>query len=48
MRKPDAILVAASKPSAPNGSRSDTPIELICAALVLAVLVLAARIISVW
>jgi hypothetical protein len=48
MRKPDAILIAARKASAPSGSRSDTPIELICAALALAVLVLAARIISVW
>ncbi|HEV7637220.1 MAG TPA: hypothetical protein VGO54_17495 [Bradyrhizobium sp.] len=48
MRKPGAAFIAARKPSAPRRSRSDTPIELICAALALALLVLVARIFSVW
>jgi hypothetical protein len=48
MRKLEAILITARKTSASRVGRSDTPIELICAALALAVLVLAARIISVW
>jgi hypothetical protein len=48
MRKPDAVSVAARKTSAPPGNRSDAPIELICVALALALLVLAARIASSW
>ena len=44
MRKSDAAFIAARK----TGARSDTPIELICAALTLALLVLTTRIISVW
>jgi hypothetical protein len=48
MRKSDAVSVAARKTSALPGTRSDTPIELICGALALALLVLAARIISSW
>jgi hypothetical protein len=48
MRKPDAASVAARKTSLPAGSRGDTPTELVCLALALALLVLAARIASVW
>jgi hypothetical protein len=45
MRKPDA---AAAKPSPRSGLRGDTPTELICLALALALVVLAARIASIW
>ena len=48
MRKSDAVPVAARTASASPGTRSDTPIELICGALALALLVLVARIFSVW
>jgi hypothetical protein len=48
MRKSDAVAVAARKISASAATRSETPIELICGALALALLVLAARIVSSW
>jgi hypothetical protein len=48
MRKPDAASVKARKTSLPAGNRGDTPTELVCLALALALLVLAARIASVW
>lgn len=48
MRKPEAALVAAKKPPLPTGSRDDTPVELVCLALALALLVLALRIASIW
>ena len=48
MRKPDAASVAARKTSLPAGGRGDTPTELVCLALALAVVVLAARIASIW
>ena len=48
MRKSDAVPVAARKTSTLPGVRSDTPIELICGALALALLVLAARIVVSW
>ena len=47
MRKPEAALVAAKKPSLPTGSR-DNPVELVCLALALALLALAFRIASIW
>jgi hypothetical protein len=47
MRKPDAS-VAARKASLPAGSRDDAAVQLVCLALVLALVVLAARIASVW
>jgi hypothetical protein len=47
MRKPDAA-VAARKTTLPAGGRGDTPTELVCLALALAVVVLAARIASIW
>ena len=48
MRKPETALVAAKKPSRPTASRGDTPVELVCMALALALLVLAVRIASIW
>jgi hypothetical protein len=47
MRKQTAA-VAASKPSVPASSREDAPTKLVCAALVLALVALAARIASIW
>jgi hypothetical protein len=47
MRKP-AAPVAASKASVPAGSRDDGPVEVVCLALVLALLALACRIASIW
>ena len=48
MRKPDAAPVAARKASLPAGRRGDTPVELVCLALALALLALAVRIASFW
>jgi hypothetical protein len=48
MRKPAAAPVAARKPSLPAASRGDAPVELVCLALALAVLMLAFRIASIW
>jgi hypothetical protein len=48
MRKPEAASVAARKTSMADGGRADTPTELVCLALALALLVLAARIASIW
>jgi hypothetical protein len=48
MRKTGAASVAAQEASPPSGLRGGTPTELVCAALALALLVLAARIASVW
>jgi hypothetical protein len=48
MRKPDIALAAARKASMPAGKRDDAPVELVCLALALALLVLAFRIASVW
>jgi hypothetical protein len=48
MRKPAAASVAAGKPSLPGVSRHDAPVELVCLALVLALLALAFRIASIW
>jgi hypothetical protein len=48
MPKPAAPAIAAAKASSPIGGRNDTPAALICAALALALFVLAFRIASVW
>jgi len=48
MRKPAAASVAARKASQPAGSRGDAPVEVVCLALVLALIVLTARIASIW
>jgi len=48
MRKPAAASVAAGKASLPAVSRHDAPVELVCLALVLALLALAFRIATIW
>jgi hypothetical protein len=48
MRKPAATPVAASKASLPAGSLDNAPVELVCLALVLALLALACRVASIW
>ncbi|MEN3364066.1 MAG: hypothetical protein V7606_1340 [Burkholderiales bacterium] len=48
MRNPDAAFVAARKASLPAGSRDNAPEELVCLALVLALLAPAFRIASMW
>jgi hypothetical protein len=45
---PDAEGVNMRKTSLPAGGRSDAPVELVCLALALAVLMLAFRIASIW
>jgi hypothetical protein len=48
MRNPDAAPVAAREASLPAARRGDAPAELVCLALALALLALAARIASIW
>jgi hypothetical protein len=48
MRKPAAPASATRKAILPAGGRDDAPAGLVCLALVLALLVLAFRIASVW
>jgi hypothetical protein len=48
MRKPAAASVAATKASLPEGATDQAPIEVVCVALALAILVLACRIASFW
>gem|GEM_PF-1037418 len=48
MRKPAAASVAARKASLPAGRRDDAPVEVVCVALVLALLALGSRIVSIW
>jgi hypothetical protein len=48
MRKPVTAAFAARKVLLPAGRRDDAPIELVCLALALALLVLACRIATVW
>jgi hypothetical protein len=48
MRKPDAALVTARKAPSPAGTWDDAPERLVCAALALALLTLAGRIVSIW
>jgi hypothetical protein len=47
MRK-QAAAVAARKTSLPAGSRQDAPAKVVCVALALALVALAARIASIW
>jgi hypothetical protein len=47
MRKP-AAAVAATKASLPAGNRNTAPEEVVCLALVVALVMLAARIASFW
>ena len=48
MRKPEAAAVAARKDPLAALHRERAPIELVCLALALAVVVLAIRIASIW
>jgi hypothetical protein len=48
MRKPEAASVAARKASLSAGSRDTAPVEVVCTALMLALVVLALRIATVW
>jgi hypothetical protein len=52
MRKTIVAPFAARKPSLetslPPGRRDDSPVELVCIALALAILTLVARIVSIW
>jgi hypothetical protein len=48
MRKPEAASFAARKASLSPGSRDTAPVEVVCMALALAVVVLAMRIATVW
>jgi hypothetical protein len=47
MRKPDAASVAASK-TTPAGYRGEASTELVCLALMLALVALALRIAAIW
>jgi hypothetical protein len=47
MRKPDAASLAATQPPL-SGARGDTPVQLVCLALVLALAALALRIVAIW
>ena len=46
MRKSDAA--AAARNAMPDGYRGDAPVELVCLALVLALVALALRIATIW
>jgi hypothetical protein len=48
MRKPEAASVAARKASLSAGSRDTAPVEVVCMALMLALVMLALRIATVW
>jgi hypothetical protein len=48
MRKPTAVLVTARTASLPAADRNQAAIEMVCAALALAILVLACRIATIW
>jgi hypothetical protein len=48
MRKPNIATAAAGRTSPQAGRPGTTPVELVCLALALALLALAARIASIW
>jgi hypothetical protein len=48
MRKPTTAPASAGSAALPAGSRNKSSAELVCLALVLALLALAARIASIW
>jgi hypothetical protein len=48
MRKPDTVFVPATRPAPAAGVRTEAPTELVCLALALSVIALAARIASIW
>jgi hypothetical protein len=48
MRKIDPVAIAATNPSQAALREDDTPVQLVCLALILAVLMLGCRIASIW
>ena len=48
MRNPDTALLAATRTSVPAGRRVNAPVELVCLALLLALVALGFRIASLW
>lgn len=48
MRKSDVAAAAAKQASVPSDGAEDAPVQLVCLALVLALVALACRIASVW
>jgi hypothetical protein len=48
MRKEDAAAAAARSASLAPGSRDDASVQLVCLALVLALVALGCRIVSIW
>ena len=48
MRKPTTARVAATETSSPAGGRGGAPVELVCLALMLALVALALRIAAIW
>jgi hypothetical protein len=48
MRKIDPVAIAATKPSPAALREDDTPVQLVCLALILAVMMLGCRIVSIW
>jgi hypothetical protein len=48
MRKRETVSAAAERASQLAGGRGDAPTELVCLALALSLLVLVARIASIW
>jgi hypothetical protein len=48
MRKVDPVAIAAKEPSLAPLREADTPVQLVCLALILAVLMLGCRIVSIW
>jgi hypothetical protein len=48
MRKTDPVAIAATKPSPAPLTEDGSPAQLVCLALVLAVLMLGWRIVSIW
>jgi hypothetical protein len=48
MRKPDPVAAAARKALPSPGKEDSAPVQLVCLALALSVLVLGCRIASIW
>jgi hypothetical protein len=48
MRKPDPVAAAAAKLLPPPGREDSAPVQMVCLALALSVLVLGCRIASIW
>jgi hypothetical protein len=48
MRKVDPVAIAATKPSPAPLREDGAPVQLVCLALILALLMLGCRIVSIW